>query len=159
MRTSLRGMYKDAIHAFKAAISLNSTRPSFHYRLGLTFAAERREAEAVLAFQKVLELDPHHALAHASLGSHYLKMGMDEPAQYHLKQALTTNFKNQNIYNQACLEAICGNADHALEFLQTALQSGQTHANWARNDPDLDSLHEDPRFKELIAKYSTQDDG
>jgi len=149
------GMYKDAIQAFKTAISLNSTRPSYYYRLGLTYAAERREAEAVLAFEKVLELDRTHALAHASLGSHYLKMGMDELAQFHIKQALSANFSGENEYNQACLEAICGNTDHALELLRIALETKQTHVNWARNDPDLDSLHDDHRFNDILSAYTT----
>ena len=151
------GMYKDAIQAFKTAISLNSTRPSYYYRLGLTYAAERREAEAILAFEKVLELDRNHALAHASLGSHYLKMGRDELAQFHIKQALSTNFSGENEYNQACLEAICGNADHALELLRIALETKQTHVNWARNDPDLDSLHDDHRFNDILSAYSTSE--
>ena len=120
------------------------------------YAAERRESEAVLAFEKVLELDPNHALAHASLGSHYLKMGMDELAQTHIKQALNANFEEENEYNRACLEAICGNTDRALELLQMALQTKQTYINWAKNDPDLDSLHDDHRFQTLLSAYGTQ---
>ncbi|MBK7456770.1 MAG: tetratricopeptide repeat protein [Anaerolineales bacterium] len=149
------GMYKDAIQAIKNAIVNNSTKPSYYYRLGLIYAAERREAEAVLAFQKVLELNPKHTLAHASLGSHYRKMGMDEQAQIHIKQALSTNLANENEYNRACLEAICGNTDRAIELLQIAIQTKQTYINWVRNDPDLDSLHDDERFKSLITAYAT----
>jgi tetratricopeptide (TPR) repeat protein len=149
------GKYKDAIQAYKTAININSTKPAYYYRLGLMYAAERSEAEAVLAFEKVLELDPNHALAHASLGSHYLKKGMDELAQTHIKQALNTNFEEENEYNRACLEAICGNTDRALELLQIALQTKQTYINWAKNDPDLDSLHDDYRFKTLLSAYGT----
>ena len=148
------GMYKEAIHAIKTAIANNSTKPAYYYRLGLIYAAERREAEAVLAFEKVLELNPKHALAHTSLGSHYKKMGMDELAQSHIKQALNTNFRDENEYNRACLEAICGNTDRAIELLQIALQTRQTHVDWARNDPDLDSLHDDQRFKALLSSYA-----
>ncbi len=148
------GMYKEGIQAIKNAIANNSTKPSYYYRLGLMYAAERREAEAVLAFQKVLELNPKHMLAHASLGSHYRKMGMDEQAQIHIKQALSTNFANENEYNRACLEAICGNTDRAIELLEIALQTKQTYINWVRNDPDLDSLHNDYRFKTLLTNYT-----
>ncbi len=148
------GMYKDAIQAIKTAIANNSTKPAYYYRLGLIYAAERREAEAVLAFEKVLELNPKHALAHASLGSHYKKMGMEELAQSHIKQALNTNFEDENEYNRACLEAICGNTDRAIELLQIALQTKQTYIDWAKNDPDLDSLHDDHRFKTLLSAYA-----
>ena len=136
------GLYKEAIQAIKIAISNNSTKPSYYYRLGLMYAAERKESEAVQAFEKVLELNPKHALAHASLGSHYRKLG-------------STNFDEENEYNRACLEAICGNTDRAIELLQIALQTKQTYINWAKNDPDLDSLHEDHRFKTLLSAYAT----
>ena len=149
------GLYREAIQAIKIAISNNSTKPSYYYRLGLMYAAERKESEAVQAFEKVLELNPKHALAHASLGSHYRKLGMNELAQTHIKQALSTNFDEENEYNRACLEAICGNTDRAIELLQIALQTKQTYINWAKNDPDLDSLHEDHRFKTLLSAYAT----
>ena len=153
------GMYKEGIQALKNAIANNSTKPSYYYRLGLMYAAERKEAEAILAFQKVLELNPKHMLAHASLGSHYRKIGMDEQAQIHIKQALSTNFANENEYNRACLEAICGNTDRAIELLEIALQTKQTYINWVRNDPDLDSLHNDYRFKTLLTNYTISAQG
>lgn len=153
------GRYKEGIQALKNAIANNSTKPSYYYRLGLMYAAERKEAEAILAFQKVLELNPKHMLAHASLGSHYRKIGMDEQAQIHIKQALSTNFANENEYNRACLEAICGNTDRAIELLEIALQTKQTYINWVRNDPDLDSLHNDYRFKTLLTNYTVSAQG
>jgi tetratricopeptide (TPR) repeat protein len=147
------GMYKDAIQAFKTAIANNPSKPSYYYRLGLVYAAERRESEAVPAFEKVLELNPGHVLAHASLGSHYRKLGMLEQAQTHLDKALNTNFENENIYNRACLQAICGNSDRAIELLEVALQTKQTYIQWIRTDPDLDSLHSDERFIALITPH------
>jgi tetratricopeptide (TPR) repeat protein len=149
------GMYKDAIKAFQTAISINSTKPSYYYRLGLIYAAQRREAEAVGAYQRVLELDPNYAQAHASLASHYMKMGLEELAQEHIDKALNTEFEEESEYNRACLEAICGHNDRALELLEVALQSKQTYINWAQVDPDLDSLRKDQRFHHLLSTYAT----
>jgi tetratricopeptide (TPR) repeat protein len=149
------GMYKDAIKAFQTAISINCTKPSYYYRLGLIYAAERREAEAVGSFQRVLELDPNYAQAHASLASHYMKMGLEELAQVHIDRALNTEFEEESEYNRACLEAICGHNDRALELLEVALQSKQTYINWAQVDPDLDSLRKDQRFHHLLSTYAT----
>jgi tetratricopeptide (TPR) repeat protein len=149
------GMYKEAIKAFQTAISINSTKPSYYYRLGLIYAAQRREAEAVGAYQRVLELDPNYAQAHASLASHYMKMGLEELAQSHIDQALNTEFEEESEYNRACLEAICGHNDRALELLEVALQSKQTYINWAQVDPDLDSLRKDQRFHHLLSTYAT----
>ncbi len=149
------GKYKEALLAFQTAISINSTKPSFYYRLGLIYAIEGREAESVGAFQRVLELDPNYAQAHASLASHYLKMGLDELAQSHIDKALSTEFEKETEYNRACLEAICGHNDRALELLEVALQSKQTYINWAQVDPDLKSLRKDQRFHHLLSTYAT----
>jgi len=149
------GRYEEAIHAMKTAIANNPKKPSYYYRLGLIYAAVRRDAEAALAFEKVLEFNPSHALAHASLGRYYRKSGNEELAQNHIKQALSTNFDRENPYNQACLQAICGNADRAFELLQIALQTKQTCIMWAKNDPDLDSLHGDHRFTAILSSYAT----
>jgi tetratricopeptide (TPR) repeat protein len=149
------GKYKDAILAFQTAISINSTKPSFYYRLGLIYGIEGREEEAVSAFQRVLELDPNYAQAHASLASYYLKKGLDELAQTHIDKALNTDFEDESEYNRACLEAIRGHNDRALELLEVALQSKQTYINWAQIDPDLDSLRKDHRFHHLISTYAS----
>ncbi|MBI5944114.1 MAG: tetratricopeptide repeat protein [Chloroflexi bacterium] len=149
------GRYEEAIHAMKTAIANNPKKPSYYYRLGLIYAAVRRDAEAALAFERVLEFNPNHALAHASLGRYYRKTGNEELAQKHIKQALSTNFDRENPYNQACLQAICGNTERAFELLQIALQTKQTCITWAKDDPDLDSLHGDHRFTAILSSYAT----
>lgn len=54
-------------------------------------------------------------------------------------------------YNAACLEALSGNADEALEWLRRALELNQSEIHeYLREDSDLDSLRDDPRFQELL---------
>jgi tetratricopeptide (TPR) repeat protein len=148
------GQYKDAILAFQKAISMNPTNPMCHYRLGLVLAAEKREQEAIRAFEKVLELDPKSPQAHASLASQYRKMGFEEVAQEHIEKARAMQIDGESDYNHACLEAICGNNDRALELLEVALQTKQTYVTWAQNDPDFFSLHNDQRFQTLLSTHA-----
>jgi tetratricopeptide (TPR) repeat protein len=148
------GLYKDAILAFQKAISLNPTNAMCHYRLGLVYAAEKREQEAIRAFEKVLEIDPRSPQAHASLASQYRKMGMEEIAQMHIEKARAMQSEDESDYNHACLEAICGNNERALELLEVALQSKQTYVSWAQNDPDFYPLHNDQRFQTLLSTYA-----
>jgi tetratricopeptide (TPR) repeat protein len=148
------GQYKDAIHAFQKAISMNPTNPMCHYRLGLVYAAEKREQEAIRAFKKVLELEPNSPQAHASLASQYRKMGLEKVAQEHIEKARAMQVEGESDYNHACLEAICGNYDRALELLEVALQSKQTYVTWAQNDPDFHSLHNDHRFQTLLSAHA-----
>ncbi len=148
------GRFKDAITAYQQAIALDSTKPSYFYQLGLMYSAERRDQEAMDAFQRVLSINPQHTLAHASLGSHYRKMGLNDLAQQHIDIALKDVYEEENEYNQACLEAICGNADRALELLQVAIEDNPTYINWAQHDPDLDILRHDERFYMLIQSFA-----
>ena len=149
------GQYKDAIQAFQKAITMNPTNPMCHYRLGLVYAAERKEQEAIRSFKKVLELDPNSAQAHASLASQYRKMELEEVAQEHIEKARAMQFEGESDYNRACLEAICGNNERALELLEVALESKQTYVTWAQNDPDFNSLRNDHRFQMLLSSHAT----
>jgi tetratricopeptide (TPR) repeat protein len=148
------GRFKDAITAYQQAIALDSTKPSYFYQLGLMYSAERRDQEAMDAFQRVLGMNPQHTLAHASLGSLYRKLGLNDLAQQHIDIALRDVYEEENEYNQACLEAICGNAERALELLQVAIEDNPSYINWAQHDPDLDILRHDERFYLLIQSFA-----
>lgn len=60
-------------------------------------------------------------------------------------------------YNLACTHALLGDAETALDFLRRELDenhpaqgSRERQKGWAREDPDLASLREDPRFRRLV---------
>ncbi|MBI3162701.1 MAG: tetratricopeptide repeat protein [Chloroflexi bacterium] len=148
------GQYRDAIQAFQKAITLHPANQNCHYLLGLVYGAERKDQEAVKCFKKVLELDPNSAQAHASLASQYRKMGLEGAAQSHIEKARALQPEDESDYNNACLEAICGNNERALELLEIALQSRQTYITWAKTDPDFDALRGDQRFQTLLATHT-----
>lgn len=146
--------FKEAILAYQQAISTNDRKAFYFHNLGLAYAAEGRYEDAVSALEKVIELDPGHSLAHAALGGYYRKMGLDELAQQHIGKAMKSIFDSENEYNRACLEAICGNTDQAIDLLRSALEKKQTYVDWVLRDPDLDFVRQDPRFKQLISDYA-----
>lgn len=53
-------------------------------------------------------------------------------------------------YNLACLEAVEGRRDGALDALRTAIGARPDVANWARDDDDLAGLRGDPEFEALV---------
>ncbi len=150
------GRYKEAIMAYQQAISIDSGKAFYHYHLGLVYAAEGRNEDAIATFQKVVELDPAFCLAHATLGGYYRKMGLEELAQRHIEKALSDFNVEENEYNHACLQAICGNTERAIELLEIALKNKQTIIDWVRRDPDLDFIRGEPRFQALIASYTAE---
>jgi len=143
------GSYNEAVTAFEQAVSLDPIKVLYRYNLGLVYAIQQRYDEAIGAFEKVVEFDPGNRLAHATLAGYYRRLGQDAEAKKHITIALST-MKDENEYNRACFEAICGNADQAIELLKVALEQKQTSLDWARRDPDLDFIREDPRYKALV---------
>lgn len=148
------GRYRDAILAYQQAISSDSTKSLYYHHLGLVYACEGRDEDAIDAFQHVIEIDPEHSLAHATLGGYFRKMGLEDLAQKHIGKAMKSIFDSENEYNRACLEAICGHADQAIELLRVALKNKQTYVDWILRDPDLDFIRQDPRFKQLISDFT-----
>jgi tetratricopeptide (TPR) repeat protein len=54
---------------------------------------------------------------------------------------------NANVlYNAACMEALAGEHDSALEHLDRAVALDPRSREWAQGDSDLDPVRDDPRF-------------
>jgi tetratricopeptide (TPR) repeat protein len=80
------------------------------------------------------------------------KLGRNHEADEQERLVLPLISKERE-YIQACFEAICGNTEKALELLRIALERKQAVKEWAiREDPDFESIRNDPRFKELVGK-------
>ena len=144
-----KGRYAEAISAFEQAVVLCPDKSFYHYHLGLVYAAQKRYDEAIHAFESVIKLDPQYSLAHATLAGYYRKLDRESDAQNHIRIAQSL-MRGENEYNRACFEAICGNADQAIELLKVALDKKQTPMDWAKRDPDLDFIREDPRYLALV---------
>lgn len=55
-------------------------------------------------------------------------------------------------YNAACSWSLAGNADKAFEMLEGAIDRGHHDLDWILSDGDLDPLHGDARWEEIVAK-------
>jgi tetratricopeptide (TPR) repeat protein len=60
-------------------------------------------------------------------------------------------------YNIACAYAMNNDADAALTWLGRAVDTGDFGSKQIRHDKDLKTLHEDPRFEELIERAAEND--
>jgi tetratricopeptide (TPR) repeat protein len=54
------------------------------------------------------------------------------------------------MYNLACCEALAGRKDEAIEHLRSAIDRADRLRSFAREDPDLDSIRDEPAFRELV---------
>jgi len=124
-----------------------------------------REEEAQAAAQRALtraeqhlELYPDDTRA-LNLGCAALvERGDKKKAMQWAKRSLAIDGDNPDtLYNLACCYALMGESEHALDCLGQANLRGMSIAQWAENDSDLTSLHDDPRFQKLMQSLKDQE--
>ena len=103
--------------------------------------------------RKQLELNPTDVRA-LSLGSVTLyDLGEKKEAFEWIERALDLDPDNSGtLFNGACLYAKAGYKDKALSMLEHAFARGYGNKAWIEQDPDYDSLRNEPRFKALLEK-------
>src|SRR5436305_12005836 len=136
--------------AAQLLVSAQSATPAMQ-RANELFEA-KRWVEAAEAYKAVVKTEPENARAWYQLAS----------AQYHLgdfvsaAEAFQKNVSLTNnptaIFNLACTFARMNEKDKAIEWLKKLFAPDAkpyVYLSFDLNDPDLNSLHDDPRYKEL----------
>jgi tetratricopeptide (TPR) repeat protein len=145
------GRQEEAIATYQRAIELDPTDARFHNNLGLVYSALGRQEDAIAAYQRAIELDPNDAVSQASFAAACRELGREQEYEEHIQRARGL-MANESDYNKACIESIAGNVEAALEHLAKALEKHPGQRAWARRDPDLAFIRDDPRFRELVGE-------
>jgi tetratricopeptide (TPR) repeat protein len=135
---------------FQAPILLRQVYRSLGRGEDALAAARRGSTRA----ERHLELNPDDTRA-LNLGlAGLIELGDKEKAMQWAERSLAIDGNNPDtLYNVACGYALLGESDHALECLERAGLNGMSIAEWAENDSDLASLHDDPRFHALMESF------
>ena len=70
-------------------------------------------------------------------------------AAYRTAAELSIQFPLNTIYNIACCYALMGETDQAFNWLERAIGEGLEDRVFLLEDSDLNSLHGDPRWREV----------
>lgn len=82
-----------------------------------------------------------------------LKQNRLEQAEPLLAEALELNPGHYlNLYNMACVKAVLGKSDQAMDYLERAALAGYTDFIHLEKDRDLQSLRDLPRFQTFLAR-------
>ena len=143
---------EEAEASYRKAIELNPFYEEAYSNLGVLLSDLKRNDEAEAAYRKAIELNPDDDKACSNLGILLSDLKRNDEAEAAYRKAIELNpALTEAYYNLACLKSILGNASSALEYLEKALANGFDRV-WAKQDPDLENLHNDPRFKELVGE-------
>ena len=155
--------YPNAIAMFEKAVALspNDTTMVVNLADAYRYAGQQDKArdtyqQAISVGFKGLQTNPKDTEIMAQVALSYAKIGNAAQAQEFIKRARAVEPSNVNyIYDEAEIQALSGKASEALKSLQEALEKHYP-AEFAEGDPELGSIQKDPRFKELMRKYSKQ---
>ena len=103
--------------------------------------ATQQADEKVKAFLKLAQVYLQHAVLAESDEKNQLKDDLIAKAEEYL---------DDKPYNRACFHSIAGNTDEALEHLAEAIAQDPSQKRWARMDPDLFWIQEEPRFEQIV---------
>jgi adenylate cyclase len=128
---------------------------------GLGLVAESNEAfrTAVDLAQKHLEVDPGDTRALYFSAIAYCQLGerRDLALEWADRALAIDPEEPQVLYNVACVYALQGLFEKAIDCLAKTLTHGELWLEWMRNDPDLESLHDHPRYRALAAESKSSE--
>ncbi|MGB9448847.1 MAG: hypothetical protein WBR26_27895, partial [Candidatus Acidiferrum sp.] len=102
------------------------------------------------ALENHLKQVPEDARARILLATDYAELGRVDDSLKELQLALTLRANEASIlYNAACTYAMLNRKKEALDTLRSAWEAGFKDSTWARRDPDLALLHDDPEFQRM----------
>jgi adenylate cyclase len=152
----------DAIRHYEKAASLMEAGYTALVMLmtcytGIGDADGARDAarRTLLRAEAVVALEPDNGDAMATMVGALAHLGDAERAKDWAARALLLDPDNHNMrYNIACAMTVkLKEYDAALELLAPLFERLQSEMiNWAKADPDLDALRDNPRFKEMAAR-------
>ncbi len=121
--------------------------------LGHEPEAARLYARALAIVETHMELNPDDPRAANMRAVSLCRLGRKAEGLQWAERAIAIDPQDAGVrYNAACLYALAGEADRALELLEEALRAGFGNVEWIRQDPDLASLAGNARFESLLDK-------
>jgi DNA-binding winged helix-turn-helix (wHTH) protein/TolB-like protein len=123
----------DAEDAIKRAMQLEAGDAGLHVLRGAYLRARDKDAEAVKAFERALELHPDYPLAVAELGRAKIEIGLAHETVGHIKAALSLSPKEPYgtvwYYWAGMAEAHLGRYRSAKDWLLQARNANRSYAN------------------------------
>jgi adenylate cyclase len=133
---------------YQAAFFVAQSREALHEE-GPAAAAYARALGVV---ERQMELNPDDARAATMRAVALCRLGRRAEGFEWAERALFADPEDAGVrYNVACLYAVGGATDRAVECLESAVAAGFGNRDWLERDPDLEAVRREPRFTELLS--------
>ncbi|MEP6901459.1 MAG: winged helix-turn-helix domain-containing protein [Actinomycetota bacterium] len=147
-------LFDQAIRQFQLVLEINPGYKRAHYYLAWALFHSGRREEGIAEFEKVVVAEPIQQTI-ALLGYCYGVAGKHAQAREMLKQL--DNIESRKYVSptaRAIIYTGLGEKDEALSELERAFEENSAWLVWLNVDMQLESLHDEPRFKNLIEKLN-----
>ncbi|HEX7018710.1 MAG TPA: tetratricopeptide repeat protein [Gemmatimonadaceae bacterium] len=153
------GQFQQALPAYQKAVDLSPSSDAWLSNLADCYrwvgnrqkAVETYDRAIALAY-KALTVNPNNWTTRLNLGTYYVKKGDAAQGLKFITAALEHDASNPGyLYNLAVAHALTGDKPRALDALRKAFDAGYP-AGFAKDDPDLRTLADDPAFSALLRR-------
>jgi serine/threonine protein kinase/Tfp pilus assembly protein PilF len=151
------GRYQEVVDLMETALEVSGEDYNVYVPVANSLGAlGKKDAHRNLLLRRIGALEnhlkqvPEDARARVLMATDYAELGRVEDAIRELNMAITLRANEASIlYNAACTYAILKRKREALETIKKAWDAGFKDSVWARRDPDLALLNDDPEFLRL----------
>jgi serine/threonine protein kinase/tetratricopeptide (TPR) repeat protein len=151
------GRYQDVANMLDAAVMASGDDYNVYVplanalgALGKDEALRNMRLRRIQALEAHLKLVPDDARGRIHLAGDYVATGRVDDAAREVQFAVALRPNDANVmYNVACVYCLMHNKADALIALRRAWDAGLRDGDWARRDPDLAILHDEPEFQRL----------
>jgi tetratricopeptide (TPR) repeat protein len=161
--TFFTGHYAESVGAFEKATELEpqsyfiwgNLADAYRWTPGKQDRAKATYAHAIGLAERALEVNPLDSDALGSLAMYEAKSGGVEKARPLIGRALAIAPKDVDLLSEAAeVYALAGEQQKGLDCLKSAVQGGYPRFELEAN-PELASLRNDPRYREIMAEAKT----
>ncbi|HEV2103460.1 MAG TPA: protein kinase [Candidatus Acidoferrum sp.] len=151
------GRYQEVVDVMEVALEVSGEDYNVYVPVVNSLGAlGKKDAHRNLLLRRIAALEnhlkqvPEDARARVLMATDYAEFDRVEDAIRELNMAITLRANEASIlYNAACTYAILKRKREALETIRKAWEAGFKDSVWARRDPDLALLNDDPEFRRL----------
>jgi len=146
----LNRQYDESVAQCRAGLGIDPRNAYLHIQLGLALASQRQFEEAIREGETARKLDESRVIQ-GFLGTIYAQAGRKLEAKK-IKDTLQANLGSQYVcpYEIGTISLLLGSKDEIFGWLEKAIEVRSACIPYLWTDPRLDSIHSDPRYRDLV---------